>query len=109
MTDFADYTPVVLRKEDPKINAANNRYQGSTEKKVEQKAEEGSFRVTKFPADFIQKIKTFRTNQKLNQQQFAQKLGITTNTIRDIENNSATYQAATIQKINNFISRAEKK
>jgi len=108
MTDFADYTPVVLRKDDPKIKTANH-YQGSTEKKVEQKAEEGSFRVTKFPADFIQKIKTFRTNQKLNQQQLAQKIGITTNTIRDIENNSATYQAATVQKINNFISRAEKK
>ena len=109
MTDFADYTPVVLRKDDPKTKIAGNGYQGSTEKKVEQKAEEGSFRVTKYQPDFIQKVKTFRSKQNLTQIQFAQKLGMNSNTIRDIEANAATYVAANVQKINNYISRMEKK
>ena len=107
MCSHQDFDTVVLRKTDKKTPVINN-YQASSEKKVEQKADEGSYRPEKYSAEFIQKIKNFRKTKELNQQQFAQAMGISQSSVRDIESHTSIYNSAMLQKINNYISRATK-
>jgi ribosome-binding protein aMBF1 (putative translation factor) len=106
MCSHQDFDTVVLRKTDKK--SVINNYQVSSEKKVEQKADEGSYRPEKYSTEFIQKIKNFRKTKELNQQQFAQAMGISQASIRDVEANTSVYNSALVQKINNYISRASK-
>ena len=107
MCSHQDFDTVVLRKTDTKKANVGN-YQVSSEKKVEQKADEGSYRPEKYSAEFIQKIKNFRKTKEWNQQQFAQAMGISQASVRDIEANTSIYNSAMVQKINNYISRASK-
>lgn len=98
-----DYEPVVLRKTAPKKGGST--YQISHATKVENNTGDSSFQPEKYNSEFIKKMIGFRSEKKLNQQQFAMNLNMPHKTIQGIEANSIPYNASYVQKINNYISR----
>ena len=102
-----DYEPVVLRKAAPKKDGRT--YEVSHATKVENNNGEISFQPEKYTSEFIKKMTTFRSEKKLNQQQFAMNLNMPHKTIQGIEANTIPYNAIYVQKINNYISRVSMK
>ena len=55
---------------------------------------------------FAEKIKNLRTNEKLSQEEFAQKIGVKTNTVWRWETEQTMPQTRTLQKISNTFNIA---
>ena len=89
--------------EEKSKNAQNYKIENETE----------NFEIQKIPKELCKEIIQLRTNNKLNQKDFAQKLNIQVTTIHDIESGKAIYNGETkknIQKIEkmykiNFVNK----
>ncbi len=89
--------------EEKSKNAQNYKIENETE----------NFEIPKIPKELCKEIIQLRTNNKLNQKDFAQKLNIQVTTIHDIESGKAIYNGDTkknIQKIEkmykiNFVNK----
>ena len=100
-----DFEPVVLRKTVSKKPSGT--YQVSHDTKIENSVD--THVPQKYTSEFIKKMTTFRSDKKLNQQQFAMNLNMPHKTVQGIEANTIPYNASYVQKINNFIYRASTK
>jgi DNA-binding transcriptional regulator YiaG len=110
MNGFDDRTIIVGSKTAAGyIKKGNPGVQMTHTMRVERDAQEGTLKPQKYDAEFVKKVIAFRTSKGLNQQAFATALGLQLAVIRGIEGNTSAPNAAYIQKINNYINRANVK
>ena len=98
--------PVIISK--PKTEAevqkekkANRKYRSTTrrERNIERNAEEGNLVLKEFGRDFIEKIKTIRTQRELTQEDLAKMVNRTKNEIRDLENGQLQFDGGLKSKL----------
>lgn len=106
---------LVLRKYRPATtlvsrDVTTGREIGAYQAKLERYADGENVEVkTRFPATFINKMKTHRQTLKLSQEDYAKQLSVTRAIVRDIENGSQRYDPGLMQRLSNAIDRMMKK
>ena len=101
-----DWKTIVLKEKKPskEEKAKQNEYKVkkiNPEKKLDKKIEEGNLKHNKFNSEFIKKVIKYRTDNKLTQKQFANRLNIPQATISALESNKAIYDP----KLNNKLKK----
>lgn len=98
--------PVIITKpktesEVQKENTANRKYRSTTrrERNLERNAEEGNLVLKEFGRDFVEKIKTIRTQREITQEDLAKMVNRTKNEIRDLENGQLQFDGGLKSKL----------
>lgn len=87
--------------------SVSNGYSGYA-RKIDQDAEEGTFVKKTYTDQFRQRLLTWRQQLGLTQKQFAQKYNLTESLIKSLENKTAVYDPAIVNKLNNLWNRHSK-
>lgn len=102
--EHQDWKPVVLKGNKKSSKTQNKKFNGDNKMaKIDQATD-----VVKpkfFPRDLAQQIIKYRTNNKLNRKQFAQRLNIKESLLADIETCKAVYNGTLVDKFKRIINK----
>ncbi len=99
------FDPIVINKKKPDTVQKTTGYIQSEQSKLEKAIDSDSFKPKKYETSFIQKMVSYRSSKKWNQQEFAQAVQLQLPIIKGIEANNIPYNSAYVSKINNYFAK----